>query len=507
MRKGFVAWACVCFSVLGACVWLPSLQEATGGIPARDVVLRIKCELSDAFVAEDRSWLLEQSKFNWLKSWVAQVDLTFQVLDTATLSPGGSITQPLPNAYDKSIGPSTLGGTSYPAISQNLMVAVGANLNGQAQRTETLSFALSLVELEKWRASPSAKEGCPVSDGMDLKGRLGLKEWIREALSPVAKENENVPEFLFAGYHPKPNAPGSAPTASTPNTTNHTPQGAAGPCDPNKYDDNMTQASDIISRASDNLIEANKVAQTADSEAKRARAKLTKFENAKKTFNEFEKSNRNYAGVLDPSIEATVNLIRQKFTESDDLYKAVVNDFKDGQGYYENFTKAAARAAIQIPIAQTFIQRANKADSNSACLALDQTYAALNSSDEAKVAAENASATAESSNKDMKALEDAYASEIEKAVGTLKTVEPPIANIGQSVQFILVYGGNITPTWTFVRFKGPNNPLFMAQGTRTHMLNITLGPVQTGTTKMPTQAVTNNQLYLLLNNLLPTVAR
>jgi hypothetical protein len=75
------------------------------------------------------------------------------------------------------------------------------------------------------------------------------------------------------------------------------------------------------------------------------------------------------------------------------------------------------------------------------------------------------------------------------------------------VQFVLAYGGNFTPTWTFVRFKGFNSPLFTATGTRTHILNITLGPVQQGTSNTPIPAVSLNQLYLLLNNILPTAAR
>jgi hypothetical protein len=45
-------------------------------------------------------------------------------------------------------------------------------------------------------------------------------------------------------------------------------------------------------------------------------------------------------------------------------------------------------------------------------------------------------------------------------VSNLPPIDPPIPNIGQSVQFILAYGGNVSPTWTFVRFHGPNNPLF-----------------------------------------------
>jgi hypothetical protein len=84
---------------------------------------------------------------------------------------------------------------------------------------------------------------------------------------------------------------------------------------------------------------------------------------------------------------------------------------------------------------------------------------------------------------------------------TSKPIDPPIASIGQSVQFILAYGGNVTPTWSFVRFKGPNNPLFSTTGTRTHSLNITLGPINP-TTNAPNTDVKQNQFYLQLNNLL-----
>jgi mevalonate kinase len=83
---------------------------------------------------------------------------------------------------------------------------------------------------------------------------------------------------------------------------------------------------------------------------------------------------------------------------------------------------------------------------------------------------------------------------------TSKSIDPPIATIGQSIQFILAYGGNITPTWTFVRFKGPNNPLFSSSSTRTHTLNVTLGPVVPGT-NTPNSDVKTNQFYLQINSL------
>jgi hypothetical protein len=507
MRKRLMSWTGACCLSLGACTTLPYLVEATGGIPARDVVLRIKCELSDAFEAADHTnWLLNQGKFSWLKNWTAQVDLTLQVLNTATLAPGATITTPLHNGYNPAVGPSSLGGTTIPAISQNLMVAAGVSLNGQAQRTETMSFALSLAELERWRESENTKEICAISDNTGLEGRLGLKEWIAEALSPVARENESIPEYLWAGYHPKPGSAGATPKPSQPKQVTPAERGGAVPCDPSKYDDNLDEATKALTTASDLLSQAAIAARDAQALAQSTNTKLEKFESSQKMFNEFKINNMTFNAVLDPDIRNTEDKIAYVFNSSEKLHVAVRQDLKDGQAQYEVYAAAAARASIQIPIA-TAITGATKPDyPSSACEARKQALAALSSSKDALDAANKAKSDAQAAEHDMNSL-NLYASDAERAVSTLQTVDPPISNIGQSVQFILAYGGNITPTWTFVRFKGPNNPLFATAGTRTHMLNITLGPIQPGTTKSPSAGVTTNQLYLLLNNLLPTVAR
>jgi hypothetical protein len=105
------------------------------------------------------------------------------------------------------------------------------------------------------------------------------------------------------------------------------------------------------------------------------------------------------------------------------------------------------------------------------------------------------------------------ANDVNKSVAKLETIDPPIASIGQNVQFIVNYGGNVTPTWNFVRFKGPNSPLFGAQGMRTHILNISLGPTAPATTsgqkgsttlaRGSSTAVQQSQLNLLLTTLAP----
>ena len=93
------------------CTMLPALDEATGGIPVYDIVLRTKCELSDAFTDDNGQWMVgdpRHQKLAWLENWTAQVDMTLQVLDQATLAPGASFMQPLHNAYPTAVGPSSI---------------------------------------------------------------------------------------------------------------------------------------------------------------------------------------------------------------------------------------------------------------------------------------------------------------------------------------------------------------------------------------------------------------
>jgi len=58
-------------------------------------------------------------------------------------------------------------------------------------------------------------------------------------------------------------------------------------------------------------------------------------------------------------------------------------------------------------------------------------------------------------------------------------LDPPLDAIGHQVQFLIVYTGNISPSWTLVNFKGPSPSTgtgFSATKTRTHTLNIAVGP-------------------------------
>ena len=198
-----------------SCSVMPSLEEATGGIPVSEIVLRIKCELSDAFAGQTD---IDRSDMVWLQNWTAQIDLTLEILDSATFAPGASFMQPLHNGFSTAAGPSSIStagvpGTTLSAIPQSFAVAAGASVNGQASRIQTLGFGVSLAELKRWRNSNDTQQLCAISDNMDLRGHLELKEWVAQSLEPVLSE-----KLLYAGYHPKPqSAPaGSSAKSQTP---------------------------------------------------------------------------------------------------------------------------------------------------------------------------------------------------------------------------------------------------------------------------------------------------
>jgi hypothetical protein len=466
----------------------PTMTEATGGIPVREIVLRVKCELSSAFVSEDhQAWLLNQPKFKWLRNWTAQADLTLQVLNTATLSPGATFTQ---------------AGKVVRGVQESFAIAGGATLNGQAQRTETISFAMSLQELEGWRSKPGVRDACMLSDGLDLSGRLGLREWILEALSPVARDEEDIPEYLYAGYHPKP---GNAPqtSAASPKSTSSPPAALALPCNP---DQALAEAQKDLQDANAKLSAAEKMMDTTlatvNDDTKKENTLSQNLTKAAKSFASFKSKNANFAAVMDQSIKQQEIELAKALRSSQPLRSTADKQLKDATAMKATFesTQKAAQSAV------SDAQKDLNAGTGDKCAISAKAKAALDQAEKNANAAQRANDLAESASENLSRLGklSTFASSI---TASFQSVDPPISSIGQSVQFTLAYGGNITPTWTFVQFKGPNGTLFMAQGTRTHILNITLGPAAIGATSAPSLAVSNNQLYLLLNNLLPPVVR
>lgn len=524
------------------CTYLPAMKEATGGIPVRDIVLRIKCELSDAFKDQEGSWLVEEPKFAWLRNWTAQVDLLLQILDTSTLSPGFSANQPLHNAYNTAAGPSSIStsgvpGTTISAIPQSFAVAASANIGGQAQRTETMSFALSLRELNEWRKTPGITKLCALSDGMDLTGRLGLREWVREALTPVAsEESPNLPEYLYGGVHPKPNA--TAPTAQAAAVPKPPPTGGGGggkaaagelTCSAStKIEDikaAVTHLEQLVERDTTyaNALsvartgEQNAATSAKDAAANRSSAKSL-LSGLQKTLEQYYKNNVGYSAVLDPSLSAEYRKhIKEWSTTLRSVY-SLFNHIKTDADAANDAQKAASTEGDKVTgiaadvnaIAAKLAIPPKPDELEGICKEVLKVGTAIGSAPETasqvQYQAVVAAASAQATDNNAKSLTD-YINGLSSSISSSPNIDPPISSIGQSVQFVLNYGGGVTPTWTFARFSGPSNPLFSVADTRTHMLNITIGPAVPGTFNTPNQSVTQNQLYLLLNNLLPPSSR
>ena len=79
----------VCVCVTPGCMSTPDLSTVTGAehseIMIKDVVQRVKCELSEAF---DKK--VEQREFLWLAGWTAHADLTLQINENSGVAPNGS---------------------------------------------------------------------------------------------------------------------------------------------------------------------------------------------------------------------------------------------------------------------------------------------------------------------------------------------------------------------------------------------------------------------------------
>ena len=61
-----------------------------------------------------------------------------------------------------------------------------------------------------------------------------------------------------------------------------------------------------------------------------------------------------------------------------------------------------------------------------------------------------------------------------------------------SVEFVVAYGGSVSPTWTLLLWKGPGSlPGLSAQGVRTNSLNIALGPAAEQTRLITNQLISN----------------
>jgi hypothetical protein len=153
-----------CAGVLSAllvagCTTVPPLQ--VDGVAVGEIVERVKCEL--AFAVPEPRGKHPTGPYQWMSEWTAKVDLTLVTNSRSQVTPSASFINPL------SAGTFTFG--------------IGAGLDTSAERTEALSFSVSLAELREHRR----RAHCNLPNGHNLYGNLGLREWIDSALAPVDK--------------------------------------------------------------------------------------------------------------------------------------------------------------------------------------------------------------------------------------------------------------------------------------------------------------------------------
>jgi hypothetical protein len=168
--------------LVAGCTSTPPLH--VDGIAIGEVVERVKCEIAFAIPKPQPPY--PTGRYQWLRNWTAKVDLTLITNSRSQVTPSASFINPI------SAGTFTFG--------------LSAGLDTSAERTETLSFTLSMREMWEYRK----RAQCNLPDGRGARGDLGLQEWIESALAPVDKGQ------LRVGRHPRPGAKSPSPPPVMP---------------------------------------------------------------------------------------------------------------------------------------------------------------------------------------------------------------------------------------------------------------------------------------------------
>ena len=200
MRALNVAVAC-CTVFVAGCSWTPSLEETTGTsdppIFIGEVVQRVKCELNDTA----RS-LRTNRKAAWASNWAAKVNLTLTVANTGALTPSVQTIKVLPNAYYQGVSAATAKALGVVSTPEKVLqkFAFGANLTLQevATRTELIVFSVRFSDLIDNPSEAELKD-CDKITGRELRGGLGLQQWVDSAFSPLEKGqllSGSAPAFL-----------------------------------------------------------------------------------------------------------------------------------------------------------------------------------------------------------------------------------------------------------------------------------------------------------------------
>jgi len=484
--------ASLCVMGVAGCVTTPPLSQATGTdqseILVRDVVQRVKCELSDAFDSK-----VEDPNFRWVAGWTAHVDLSLTINDNAGLSPNGSFTQFRKSAINTDAGPNSLPQSktfpfSFPLASQFFSVSAGANLSGQAVRTETVSFTVALDELKRWRrhevslaADPKHAfdpHNCNVAHSIGLTGGLGLKEWVDSALYPVEAGQ------LQAGIHTAPTGGKGGGGAKGP------PAGPAPTVKAASKGDSYRSIYDKVRKYIDDL---KRVQKAMNNDTMTIATESQKITTATTDLSKRIKEADDYGATLSA-------YLRANFAKVDSEVQKLKSDIKNCSAYkkYTDEWLTKADAILRIFPKDRIPQDKAGSDSRSADpddpadASLEKAFLSfrndpigetnnisyvrsfLANSPPAQPGDLYVEGAGECAAKLPQKAE--FASSLSKQLP--ERIDPPVDSMLHSLTFVINMGANVSPSWSLIQWKGPSQSgnLLSATAVRTHQLDIALGP-------------------------------
>jgi hypothetical protein len=504
----------LCSVFVAGCMNTPPLVQATDGreshVMIRDVVQRVKCELSNAF--DEKT---EQPEYRWLSNWVAHADLTLTIADNAGLSPTGSFTQTLHSQLNHDVGPAGLVGGKFPAVGQSFVVSAGANLSGTATRTETLSFTVALNELKMWRraldrleaAYPPEKRSCNFGAATGITGNLGLEEWVDAAFYPAEIRQ------LEAGIHSA--ASPKLSSVSSPSSGQQKNANPAGGINIGAWIDNVKKWQRILTAFDQEIacptspgssaggsnkttglassVKAGAKSSSSGSDQQTCNKTLiqnadTTLKSVEDTVNENKKQVSKYQAVLASYLKKQYAFVDGELQIADrnvkvcnDALTKLIANIGDGQRWAKQLLEA-----LEAPKDGNFkpLQRTDSVESLQNYDELSTLYNELETlvdSDYRRNVVPGTDAILPDVKSNPFIVQIAQCGKAIQQIQSLSQnlptqVDPPIDGISHSLTFVLNYNASITPSWSLIQWKGPGQTgnFFSAGGVRTHGLVIAL---------------------------------
>jgi hypothetical protein len=314
---------------------------------------------------------------------------------------------------------------------------------------------------------PPEHRVCDYRNSHELTGDLGLREWVRSAFFPVEVRD------LWAGNHPapggaKPTGPPSVVAAPKPIST-----GPAAGLQPTRGPTpaQFTKINDDYSSLATSLQQAQK----ALSDMTLAEGQIGAV------FATAQRTKHNYEPVTVPSN------VRKTLRDTADIAWIA---FRYARGDLAKAKEAFARAKEAGDDATTQYNefKQNAAQNIEADYQTQVDFVT------------RAASTVKSESENVNRLLT-HAQALQKDTASLSyTPDPPVDSMLHSVQFVVSYGGSISPSWTLINWKGPalNGPAASAQGVRTNILQLALGPrTGAGQATQEQQRLINNSILLL----------